>query len=215
MISAQRLAKCVEFGDVLYGIDKFNPIRRSRNWPLLERNVVAVFAERVQTRPAPILGSGDQTLPQCVSLDIPAHAPYGHILLHRNSLESSLIHGAPTARAVSSIPPIRMRALEPMHAPRKFFNAFANNNKVPVIRHQAVRDYFHFEPKECFANDSDERGVIRISLEKDRAPDRPIHHVKDGPLKAAPQTSRHKIDSAMQTVHRKADARGEWSRPHA
>lgn len=129
-----------------------------------------------------MLGMLDQLGAKRVPLNVPAHANQIGFGLYRQGDEPTLIQGTRPARAMSRVPSLGMCARDPVHQSRKICHTVADNDEVPVIRHQAVRNYFHGRFREALPNDPEKGDVVGGTVKDRRAAHRAIDHVEHGSL---------------------------------
>jgi|SRR5688572_2829769 hypothetical protein len=117
----------------LRGIDKLDPIRGWRNWPLSERNRMAIIAPRIEASPGPMLCGSDKVLAQSIALNISAHPKQRVTRLYGYCLKASLVDVTTAPGVVGSRPIVGVRSLEPMHQVGKISYSRASHDEVEVI----------------------------------------------------------------------------------
>jgi hypothetical protein len=145
----------------------------------------------MKTPKLPIFGGRDQTTSKGVAFDITTRAIQRRFSLNRNSLESALIHRAPSTCAMKQVPADRMGSRGPVEPVGKIFYAIAKYDEVPVIWHQAIGNYSHLEPRDALADDREESVVIGRGPKQQDSLNRAIHYVEGCALQTVTETSRH------------------------
>jgi len=92
-----------------------------------------------QARPRPLLCPPHEARPQGISLHVATHPQEMPIVAYRNGLEPSLVDCSLPIEAADRLPSSGVRGGEPVHEARQVTVDMGRQQKMPMVRHHAVR----------------------------------------------------------------------------
>ena len=122
-----------------------------------------------QAPPTPVLGTGHQVGPQCVSLHVPAGGRQVLIPGDGEGLEPPLVDVAGAGRLAVRMPSLRVRERQPAHEARELPIPLGPEHQVEVVRHHAVGKQPRPVAPDRLAEDTNE-GVVVSRVLKDPQP---------------------------------------------
>jgi len=133
-----------ERGDyVSFLIHDFQPLSRSRDWADVQRQRGRSARHVDGTRPAPVLRAGYKTRSHWIAFDVPPDGQEVQQIGDPLRLEPTLVNRAFTPCCCRATPSARVCSGHPVEEPREFTLPFGPEQKMPVVRHQTVRNYPH------------------------------------------------------------------------
>jgi len=148
-----------------------------------------------QTRPSPFFSVADEVCPQWIAFDVSNDTEHVAIRLHGDGFESPLIHCSSARAAAECVPTACMCACQPVQELRQVTVIVSEHHKMPMIRHQAVREQTNRDSRLGFTQQILERRVVRVGVEQASAFRTAIQRVKDHSLRVGARSSRH-VDGA-------------------
>ena len=152
----------------------------------------------MQARPSPIFGPPYERGTQWIALDVATDPEKMIVVPYRYSFESPLIDCSEAGNAMGILPSAGVRHRQPMHEPRHSAVGFRSEQKMPVVRHDAVRKKCNVAAPKGIREQGDERGVVSNVMKKHRAFSCSIDYVEYQTRRALSPSSRHD-DGARQS----------------
>ena len=143
------------------------------------RIVHLAAAHSPQASPAPVFGALHEAAIERVRFDVAGDCDEMPVVLHDEGLEASLIDLSRACRGAPSVQPLGVRQRDEPHVLRKIPIALRPQQQMPMVGHQAPREYAHRYPLLDLRQHALEGLVVAIRVEDAAFTVRAIEHMID------------------------------------